>query len=592
MEDKELPPTQVVSRESNEPIIQNDTFAIKAEALGNDLPPNYYRSIGFIGTIFAFCMSNISQFISFILPANMLTFIGQDIGPSPNLTWVSLAYSLGLSVGFLLVGRLSDIFGRRWFFIGGNALSLIGGIVGAAAKDVETLIAADLLMGLGGSVQISFTVAVSELVPNKYRPSTIVAIFFSSFQIACFGPVISQSIVSTTSQTWRWAYYLNIICAGLAVVAFFFFYHPPTFSLLHMNRSFKQQLRRQDLVGFILFTGGLLLFIMGLSWGGLMYPWGSSHVIATIVVGFVALVLFVLYDAYVHPRIHGDPLLPTHLFRKPGYLAMVAAATGGSSVYYSMNVLAPQQVAYLFPSPSVIHAGWLTCSVGSGCLLGQIVAGWLSQYVHRSRWIMIGSCSMLVAFAAAMTTVEAGESSKWVGLMIMAMFSVGIIETCSLSLAPLSLPSEDIGAALGALGSIRSAGGSVSTAVLSTILNNKVNAIVAPAVMQEAQAQGLSVAQIKGVVEQLATGMFISVPGVDMETATQLSLVRSASAADAWRYVWYAVIAFAGLALILSFTTIDYGQYLTDEVTRKMHGRTVGVVEGEKRSGERSEESV
>lgn len=56
-----------------------------------------------------------------------------------------------------------------------------------------------------------------------------------------------------------------------------------------------EQFRRMDFVGFVLFTGGLAVFIMGLSWGGTVYPWGSGHVVATIVVGFIALAVFVLY---------------------------------------------------------------------------------------------------------------------------------------------------------------------------------------------------------------------------------------------------------------------------------------------------------
>lgn len=64
-----------------------------------------------------------------------------------------------------------------------------------------------------------------------------------------------------------------------------------------------------------------------------------------IVVGFISLVAFVLWDAYGH---HGDPLLPLHLFKTRGYLAMVITAMVGSCVYYSMNVLWPQQIAYLF----------------------------------------------------------------------------------------------------------------------------------------------------------------------------------------------------------------------------------------------------
>lgn len=97
--------------------------------------------------------------------------------------------------------------------------------------------------------------------------------------------------------------------------------HPPNFHQLHTDRTRMQQLKRQDGIGFVLFVGGLILFIMGLSWGGVVYPWASSHVIATIVVGFSALVIFGLWDAFGH---RGDPLLPFRLFKSRGYLAMVS----------------------------------------------------------------------------------------------------------------------------------------------------------------------------------------------------------------------------------------------------------------------------
>lgn len=50
-----------------------------------------------------------------------------------------------------------------------------------------------------------------------------------------------------------------------------------------------------DFGGILLFTAGFLLFLMGLSWGGTLYPWGSAHVIATLVAGAVIIVAFVLY---------------------------------------------------------------------------------------------------------------------------------------------------------------------------------------------------------------------------------------------------------------------------------------------------------
>jgi MFS family permease len=64
--------------------------------------------------------------------------------PDPNLSWVSLSYLLTNSVGLILVGRITDIFGRRWIFIMGNLVSLIGSIVGATANNIPTLIAAEV----------------------------------------------------------------------------------------------------------------------------------------------------------------------------------------------------------------------------------------------------------------------------------------------------------------------------------------------------------------------------------------------------------------------------------------------------------------
>jgi hypothetical protein len=169
--------------------IHSDTFDIDVNALGTNIPKGYYRSWGFIGTVIGLCLGNISNYAGWVLPSNSLLIINADIGPSPNINWVALAYTLGLSIGFLIIGRFSDIFGRRWFFVGGNGLGLIGAIIGATAQRVDSLIGANVLNGLAGAVQISFTAAISELVPNKHRPVWIASIFFSSFQFACKSPV-------------------------------------------------------------------------------------------------------------------------------------------------------------------------------------------------------------------------------------------------------------------------------------------------------------------------------------------------------------------------------------------------------------------
>ena len=81
---------------------------------------------------------------TFALVAPLLGIINDGIGPDPNYLWIALVYTLTLAIGQVLVRRLSDLFGRRWFFVLESALALVGIIVSAVATSVPILI--------GGSV--------------------------------------------------------------------------------------------------------------------------------------------------------------------------------------------------------------------------------------------------------------------------------------------------------------------------------------------------------------------------------------------------------------------------------------------------------
>ncbi len=99
-----------------------------------------------------------------------------------------------------------------------------------------------------------------------------------------------------------------------------------------------QELREMDYVGIVLFTGGLILFLLGLSAGGTIHPWDSAYVIATLVVGGVTLVAFVLYEIYMPLR---RPLVPMELFKNYDYdIANILSIVGGM-VYYSASGIPP-----------------------------------------------------------------------------------------------------------------------------------------------------------------------------------------------------------------------------------------------------------
>jgi predicted MFS family arabinose efflux permease len=75
---------------------------------------DYWRSWRFIGSMLAIGLGFCGGTGGFALIAPVLPQINEELGPSPNITWLGLGYLVGEAVFFLLVGRLSDVFGRRW----------------------------------------------------------------------------------------------------------------------------------------------------------------------------------------------------------------------------------------------------------------------------------------------------------------------------------------------------------------------------------------------------------------------------------------------------------------------------------------------
>lgn len=86
---------------------------------------------------------------------------------------------------------------------------------------------------------------------------------------------------------------------------------------------------------------------MRISWGGSYYPWKSTHVIATILIGFLSLVAFVLYETFMPLK---EPLVPMHLFRNIRWVAdTLLVALGGASLYYAFAIVWPTMVSPCTP---------------------------------------------------------------------------------------------------------------------------------------------------------------------------------------------------------------------------------------------------
>lgn len=207
-------------------------------------------------------------------------------------------YTLCSACTFCLVGRCSDLFGRRWVIVGGTVLAFVGAILASQAQSITVMIIAMTIQAVASSTQVAFQFVLGELVPIGKRFIVMSTIFAWSILGGGIGISIGILFATHTATSWRGAFYFLAALDILAFVLLFLFYHPPTFHDLEKTKTKRQVLMEFDYLGLVLFTGGFFVFLMGLSWGGSAYPWDSAHVIVSLVVGVVVLGLFVAWGEY------------------------------------------------------------------------------------------------------------------------------------------------------------------------------------------------------------------------------------------------------------------------------------------------------
>lgn len=125
-------------RNSLDHTLTNEIHGFEADFA--NLPKGYYRSRFFLGTMLAVGLAIMCGTAAFGFAAPILGVINADIGPDDRYVWVSLVYNAVLAVFLSPVGRLSDIFGRRYFFVGGAVVAIVGSVICATAKDIPTLV--------------------------------------------------------------------------------------------------------------------------------------------------------------------------------------------------------------------------------------------------------------------------------------------------------------------------------------------------------------------------------------------------------------------------------------------------------------------
>jgi hypothetical protein len=107
--------------------------------------------------------------LTLLIPSTTLATINAELGPDPNYTWITVSWTLAASIIVSVGGRLSDIFGRRYFMLFGASLSLVGCIVGATGQTINQMVASGVILGTGSGFQEMSYACIQEIVPNSWR---------------------------------------------------------------------------------------------------------------------------------------------------------------------------------------------------------------------------------------------------------------------------------------------------------------------------------------------------------------------------------------------------------------------------------------
>tara|TARA_B100000929_G_scaffold277251_1_gene252552 strand:- start:795 stop:2255 length:1461 start_codon:yes stop_codon:yes gene_type:complete len=387
-----------------------------------------------------------------IVAAAMPTVVTQ-LGGLTQYSWVFAAYLLAATVTVPLWGKLSDLYGRRLFYMGAVGFFLLGSVLCGVAWSMPVLVVFRLIQGIGagGILPLGMTI-LGDLYTMRER-GRIQGLFSGVWGIASIaGPLVGGYL--TDSLSWRWVFFVNIPFAFIAAVA--------VGSALVSPRPSSRP--RIDYRGAFLLSGTvtLLLLALGQATGDQGFAWGRF---GTLLGG--ALILSV---AFIHvERRAADPLIPFKLFgdRVIGP-AMLSGFLVGVAMFGAISFVPLFVQAAL--GGSAIDAGSALTPLLLGWVLMSIVTGRVLMKVGYRRMVFAGlSCVSFGFFQLSQIDIGA---SLWMIRAVLAIMGVGMGMTIlTLILAVQNaVPRNQLGIATSLGHFTRSIGGAIGVATMGAIV--------------------------------------------------------------------------------------------------------------------------
>src|SRR3954469_14678052 len=449
-------------------------------------------------TLTVVCAATAMLMLDIAVVNTALSRIAEDLHADINgLQWVVDSYTLTLATVVLTSGSLADRFGRRRLFTAGLTLFTLASVACAAAGDIDFLVGARAVQGVGAAIMFAVSLAVlANAFPDESQRRKAIAAYGAtiggSFAI---GPLVGGAL--TSGLDWQWIFLINVPIGLFCIWV----------TRTKVEESKDPRAPKVDVLGQSVLASGLFLLVLGLLRGN-QDGWGSTAIVAELGAAAALLVAFVVIESRVK-----EPMLPLKLFRSGHFTGAQVASFSISASFFAIYLYATlylQQVLGL----SAIEAGLVYVP---GTIANFAFAGMSAQLIEKgaSPRAMIAGGLALVSAGMALLAVMTTATSSWVLVLpgtVIALIGTGLLNPSGTAVALGSVPPEQSGLAAGAMDTFRQAGIAVGIAALGAMI---------PA------SAGLGAADPSGFVDGLRTALYAGAGLAAVGTVASALLIGS-----------------------------------------------------------------
>ncbi len=437
------------------------------------------RNMVLLGLIIGMFFSAMEQTV---VGTAMPTIIGELNGFS-IFAWVTTAYLITSTTIIPIVGKLSDLYGRRSLYLIGTVIFVIGSGLCATANSMEQLIFYRGLQGLGGGMIMPLSQTIIGDIFTAEQRAKWQGVFGAIFGLSSvIGPFIGGFLVDSIS--WHWIFLINVPFGLLSAILIFV--------------GMKNELVRPkeevniDYLGIITLIPAIVLLLLGLTFGGDKFEWVSLE--SGLIFGF-SIVLLIVFG-FVEKKAK-EPVLDLSLFKN-----RVFATTNALGFLLGLGMFGAIMFVPMFMQGILgvtpTQAGSTMTPMMISLILASIIGGRLLLKVPYRTVLTAGMIITAVGFYLMSTMgVDSNEITAYAYMIIMG-FGMGLVMPTLMIAIQNEFPKTKLGAVTSASTFFRSIGGTIGITVLNVVMNHSLETKMKDVVSEQTNPM------LQGIFQKLA----------------------------------------------------------------------------------------